>query len=182
MKDTYFHLYLSWFNARKRMISYLKNLEVGSSMKVFKLSSKNVSFVFVLLLIILLFWPLIPMVFNPMRRPQSLIRRHVLMLTPIGMSMENVLMVIENNDQWGNPSVNYETGFPHPRHNVPGWPVSPLTGISIVGDQSIRVFVEPYRPSNVPILGLFAETRVTIFWGFDENGNLIEVYVRVIHT
>ena len=58
---------------------------------------------------------------------------------------------------------------------MPGWPVEPLTGASIVGDMSIRVSSGASRPS------LMIQRRFTIFWGFDANGKLIEVYVWVTH-
>ena len=152
-------------------------------MKMFKKFRKYILLVIISFAGIVIISPLVLMVSNPMHRPEPMIRDYVLRLTPKGMSMEDAIAVIENNDACGPPSISYNSGFAHPMHNAPGWPVSPLTGVSIVeiGDKSIRVVDGPFRPSSIPIMGLILQTRVSIFWGFDEDGKLIEVYVWADH-
>jgi len=119
---------------------------------------------------IILIWSVIPMIYNPMRRPASMIRNHILRHTPIGMCIEDVIEVIENNERWGAPTVNRRSGFRHPRRIVPEGPGGALTAATI-GEQSIQTRPEAY---NV----ILYHIRVTrIFWGFDENGQLIEVFV-----
>jgi len=87
--------------------------------------------------------------------------------------MEDVIEVIENNEQWGTPIVNRNNGFLHPNGIVPGgWPVSEVTGVSIVGVQSVQT-----RPAIYNVI-LFHERALRIFWGFDENGELIKVHVH----
>jgi hypothetical protein len=120
---------------------------------------------------ILFAWILIPMIFNPLRRPAPMIRNYVLRLTPIGTCIEEVIEVIENNESWQRPSVNRIGGFAHPRVYAPGWPVSELTGISIVGDKSIRT-------REIYVMWGLVERSVNVFWGFDADGKVIEVYVR----
>ena len=133
------------------------------------------------LVMLILFFPVLLIPFNPMRRPQPYLTNHILRLTPIGMCIDDVIAVVENNNHWGRPSVSRTSGFVHPRRYVPGWPVFSLTGTSIIGDKSVQVFVNPLRPSSIPVFGLLMETSMTIFWGFDEEGKLIEIYVRVGH-
>ena len=99
-----------------------------------------------------------------------MIRNHVLRHTPIGMDMEDAIEVIENRVRWGSPSINRYDGFSHPRLFVDGPDGSPTA--SIIGDQSIQTWPEIY---DVP---LFHNRAVRISWGFDENGKLIDVFVR----
>ena len=117
---------------------------------------------------------LVLMVFNPIRRSQSAVRSHVLMLMPIGMNMEDAIAIIENYQHWGTPTIRYNSGFSRPMGH--GYPVSRLESASHIGEKSIRIRVA-YRPSSTPILGLILETRVRIDWGFDAEGKLIEVFV-----
>jgi len=119
--------------------------------------------------------PFLLMIINPMRRPESMITNYVLRRTPIGMDMEEVIILLENHRNWDIRWINYERGFPHPRPHtlVPRPDERPF----IVGDKSIRVDAGRFWPADTPIIGFFMETIVSIFWGFDEDGRLIEVYV-----
>jgi len=127
---------------------------------------------FILALIVL---PFILMLVNPMRRPEAMAKNYVLRLTPLGMDIEEVVGIVENHRNWRITQVSYEWGFPHPRPHtlipIPEeWPY-------VVGDMSIRVDMDRFWPTNVPIVGFLMETIVTIFWGFDANGVLTDVYV-----
>jgi len=135
-----------------------------------KLYRKHILLVLVIIIGILLAWYLIAMVFNPMRRPTPLIRLHVLWRTPIGMDMEDVIEIIENRRRWGDPVINRSNGFMHPTHFVEGPDGRPSA--AFVGDKSIQTRIGIYH--MMP----FHERNVRIFWGFDEDGKLIEVYVR----
>ena len=144
-------------------------------MKKFKFVCKRILLVFLLIVGIMFIWLLarmmVPMIYNPMRRTAPMIRNHILRHTPIGMCIEEVIEVIENNERWGTPTVNRNNGFFHPGPSVPGWPICPISGSSIIGDQSVQT-----RPEIYNVI-LFHERRTRIFWGFDENGKLIEVFV-----
>jgi len=113
----------------------------------------------------------IPMIGNPMRRPNPMPTNYVLNLTPIGTHIDDVIRIVENHrEDWRIERINLEEGFMHPssyflRPRPEVWPF-------IVGDKSIRVRAEPYRP-----VGLLTRTVVAIHYGFDTNGYLIEVYV-----
>lgn len=93
---------------------------------------------------------------NPLRKSQEQITEDILKLTPIGMSMEEVVCVIENNKKWEWSGHINPNGFlkqpppPEPR--------------TTVGSQSIRVFIGDYR--NIFV------TSVTVFGGFDEDSKL----------
>ena len=157
-----------------------KKSEVDLSMKKLKLSFKHILLVPLLLITILLIAILaellVPVVLNPMRRPAPMIRNHVLRLAPIGTCIEDVIEIVENNERWGAPIINRESGFSHPRGIVPDWPVGELRAVSIVGNQNIRTSAERYSNWLIRLL-LLGERSVRIFWGFDEDGKLIEVYV-----
>ena len=104
---------------------------------------------------------------NPLRWPQEFIRERILKLTPIGTNMEDVIKTIEGKEKWETRYINYEHGYMRP-----GRPESADIALgreTIVGEKSIRVFIGEYR--NIFI------TSVTVFWGFDENSKLIEIYV-----
>jgi len=134
--------------------------------KKFKLFLKYILLVLVMIGGIYMAWNLIPMIYNPMRRPASMIRNHILRHTPIGTCIDEVIKVIENNERWGIPSVNRSSGF-----IVQGVGVPNLRAFTVVGDQSIQT-----RPEIYNVI-LFHERRTRIFWGFDEDGKLIQVFV-----
>jgi len=105
---------------------------------------------------------------NPLRWSDAYVRNHVLKLTPIGMSMEDVIVVIEGQEAWETRYIDYESGYLSRGPLVPDRPVS-FSGYSIIGEKSIRALVGEYKYLLV--------TSVTVFWGFDENSELIEVEV-----
>jgi len=110
------------------------------------------------------------MIFNPMRRPEFMIRHYVSSHTPIGMSIEDALEVIQNTNRWPSDPVLR-----------PGWTLTDDGQTMLIGEQTVRVGTGNFRPSNIPIMGLLLQTNVTIFWRFNEDGELFEVYVRVNH-
>jgi len=138
-------------------------------MKMNYFSKNRVRKIFIAVIALLfLAWGLSMMV-DPIRRPRPMVRNYVLMLTPLGTDIDDVLEILENREGWGRIVVNRERGI-----------VLPTAGdrSTAIGNQSIRVFAGNYWPSNFPIIGLIQWTTVSIFWGFDEDGKLIEVYVR----
>ena len=140
--------------------------------------------IFALIALIVLI-PYILMIFNPMRRPHEMATNYVLRLTPIGMDMEEAINVLEGHRNW-NININYDRGFAHPRPSIDR--PHPRGGFYIVGEKSISAWAHPsgsgYWPGAIstPIYGWFFRTTVSVFWGFDENEKLIEVYVRQSHS
>ena len=112
---------------------------------------------------------------NPLRKPQEEIRENILALTPIGMSMEDVLKVTEQNKEWETLYVNYERGVSSAElgYTVP-----------VRGEKSIRVMIgkyhfDPYFDKDIlnAIVCTFFKRTVEVFWAFDEDSKLIEIYV-----
>ena len=97
---------------------------------------------------------------NPLRKTQENIRRDVLLLTPIGSTIEEVIDVIENNSRWKILWIDYDNNSSY----------TDLIYDRIIGDKAIKVLGGSYR-------NIF-ETFVEIYWGFDGEGKLIEVGVR----
>jgi len=111
----------------------------------------------------------IPMIWNPMRRPNPMPTNYVLNLTPLGTHIDDVINTVENHRDWRVERINLEQGFVDRRRSSSegGWR-NPV----IIGNKSVRVRVPPYRP-----VGLLSQTVVAIYYGFDADGYLIEVFV-----
>lgn len=138
-------------------------------MKKYKFRYKYLLLMPVMVIAIYLAWHSLSMIYSPMRRPESMVRNHILRHTQIGMSMEEVIEIIENRGNWGNPIINRSNGFLHPTLFVDG-PDGSRTR-AIIGEQSIQ---SRHRYS----IPLFPDRSIRVFWGFDESGKLIEVYVE----
>jgi len=147
--------------------------------KVIHMGIKKIIFMTLIVLIVLIiFIPYILMFFNPVRRPSELSRNYILRLTPIGMDMDDVIEILDGYRDWHINTPNYERGFSHPLHS---------SG-NIVGVKSITAWGHPSgggfwpAPIPIPIYGWFFRTVVSISWGFDEDGKLIDVFVRQSHS
>ena len=142
-------------------------------MKIQKFNCKNILLIILAIVCIMLILSLsrtvVPMIYNPMRRTSPMIRNYILRHTPIGMWIDEVMEVIECHQTWGVPSVNRNSGFIIQGSGVPSLPL-----FSVVGYKSIQTRPERY---SVP---LFHERGIRIFWGFDDDGKLIEVFVNSI--
>lgn len=112
----------------------------------------------------------VPMISNPIRRPNPMPRNYVLNLTPLGTQMDDVANIVEGHRGWIIENILNERGFVHPRPNTLR-PI-PEERPVIIGEQSIRVRAPAYRP-----FGLLSRTAVAIFYAFDSNGYLIDVFV-----
>ena len=150
----------------------IKRSEVKRSVKKFKLSYKHIPSATWMIICIVIAWSsvsfLISNIYNPMLRPNFMIRNHILRHTPIGMCIEEAIEVIENNESWGIPEINRNRGF---LHRNP-WAYDVPFGELIIGDKRIQS-----RPEMQNVL-FFFERHLQIFWGFDEGGKLIEVHVH----
>ena len=101
---------------------------------------------------------------NPLRRTPETIRERLLQSMPVGTSKEEVLEVIRENE-WELIHANDNGGVAMANIVEGGsWEES-------IGEQSIRAILGRYGIRPVRYL-------VEAWWAFDENGELIDVFVR----
>ena len=127
-----------------------------------------------LLLVIIMLVTAIPLLTNLARRPRGMIRNYILRVTPIETSIEDVIEIIESRDDWGIANVDYERGFSP--YSFRGPPPVGQPDIPRIGEKSIIVNIGSYRAWY----GWFLHTGVSVSWGFDADGKLIEVHVRKV--
>jgi len=117
----------------------------------------------------------IVMLANPLRRSEERIRDSILRITPIGMSMEDVLNIIEDNGRWEIRHI-FDQGYivgrwgvrgPHQGYFISGHDVA------IVGVASLEVHIGSYN-----FLFFFLEERVSVFFGFDKDSKLVDIGIR----
>jgi len=108
-----------------------------------------------------------------MQQSEEEIREYLLELTPIGMNMEEARRVIEYHfqiEEWGyGPwGIDYQNGV---------WrrfdPRIHAYRPSHIGVKSLNLRLGRYRRSG----RILATTFVHVGWGFDENSELVDVYV-----
>ena len=92
--------------------------------------------------------------------PRRQIRANILELTHIGSSMDLVNKVIEENGNLRMMSRSNEHGYLYYR--------DPSGTVRIIGERFIKAQIGP--------AGLII--YLTVSWGFDENGILIDIYVE----
>lgn len=107
-------------------------------------------------------------------RPESVIRRDMLRITPLGTSKEEVIGVIMERG-WRVRFIRDTSGYFMNRGRVSDGP-SPLmyaTGESIeIGTQSIRIFLGRFHAFG------FIGVYVDVYFAFDEDSKLIDVAIR----
>lgn len=144
--------------------------------------------ILLIIICIILAFPLMQIIFaiaNPMRRPHAMAKNYVLRLTPIGTDMEDVISIVDGHRNWSMGFVNYERGFAHPSPPIGRPPSEGWDWIYFVGDKSITVRAGSYWPAalNLPTPSAWLmRTVVSIFWAFDEDGKLIEIYLLQSHA
>lgn len=79
--------------------------------------------------------------------------------------MDEVIAFINSQKSWKIAYISEKTGFSKQGKGVPS---------TVVGVKSIRTEIGEYRD---PQFGFIFITSVTVFWGFDENSKLIDIYV-----
>jgi len=107
-----------------------------------------------------------------LRQSEEEIREYLLELTPVGSSMSDVLVEIERDEMWTLGFINDRFGFVM----IDGRPLTIgnyVPGATIIGTQSIRATPGSYRRD---IVSMYL-THVDVFWGFDENSQLIDIQV-----
>ena len=106
---------------------------------------------------------------NPLRQSEDQLREIVLELTPMGTHMEEVVRLVEED------SLNRDWEIVRVSHHI-GVSRGEVRGLELdVGEKSIRAVMGTYRAL---VQGILYEVFVCVWWGFDENAELIDVYVR----
>jgi len=126
------------------------------------------------LFVLLLLITAIQMIVQPYRRPTAMVRNHILRITPLGTSIEDVVSILESREDFGLLHINLERGFTSnsPWSLVDGQPVAP----SPIGEMHVSTGLGIYR-AWYKWFPLILEWSVGVSWGFDENGQLIEVQI-----
>jgi hypothetical protein len=144
--------------------------------RVRSLIKKRIVFLVIILAIIIT--AVIIFLLNPLRRSEERIRADMLELTPIGTSVEELIRVIEGNRNWEirqTRDIGYSMmhGFPE----MPRWNHITreylIRNDTIVGVTSMEVIIGDYN-----WLPFLFRRSVTIFYGFDEDSNLVDIAIR----
>ena len=112
---------------------------------------------------------------NPLRKSEDDLLKNMLELTPIGVSMDDVLNIIENNNEWKISYVDHDYGISQGEFGKPGEPI---------GEKSIRItagkYTGIYRKGSILAMYIYSkvDVYVTIWWGFDENSKLIDIHLK----
>ena len=98
---------------------------------------------------------------SPLGKPEAKIRETILEFTPLGMSMDEVINMIESNKKWKIDFINYDFGY-----------VSHDSGLNptVIGKKTINAYIGSYVD--------FWKVYVNATWAFDENSKLIDVFVE----
>jgi len=107
-----------------------------------------------------------PPIINPIRKTDKALRRYLLNITPIGVSVEDVMRIAEDKNRWVIRVVNEDFGVViGTRHMDPLRGVSPDTDrdIIVIGQHAVEVHLGTYYALGV------VRTDVTVFFAFDEN-------------
>ena len=111
---------------------------------------------------------------NPLRQPVEQIRADILDITPLGTSIEDAIEILEmvrNDRNWGRLSINAGRGVLYAELGLPGRPEDIAQNrLTIIGEHSLIMNLGGYRN--------FFGTGVVVWWAFDEDEKLIDVYVQ----
>ena len=102
-------------------------------------------------------------------------RNYILRIKLIGTSIDEVIQTIERHYDWGAPGINFERGFAPSSPGRRGGPPDGQPDLPRIGEMSVSSYMGSYRAWYrwFPLL----EWGVSVFWGFDGNGELIEVFI-----
>ena len=109
---------------------------------------------------------------NPLRRSEEQIRESMFEHTPMGMTLDDVVSLIDERDDWSLRNVNERIGYSF----LMGRPGDPSGGQTdnIIGKKYVAAYIGEYQS--------FFKTTVGVFWAFDENSELIEIAViKYVH-
>jgi len=130
--------------------------------------------IYILIAFLLVFFSIVIIsLLNPLRRSDERIRANILRLTPIGMSMEDVISVVESRSDW-EIRIIMDGGYVI--HN--DVPRGPHQGGNMISGTQVGVTFMEVHIGSYNFLVFILEERVSIFFGFDEDSNLLDIAVR----
>lgn len=141
---------------------------------------KIIIYIVVGLLVLVLGVVIISHLSNPLRKSDEQIRSSILKLTPTGMSKEDVIKVIEDNEQWYKNYRYYNEGEKYQQFDYGFIIKDGRAGIryhgykyddsEMIGKETIKATVGQYRN--------FFNVAVFAYWAFDEDGKLVDVGIN----
>lgn len=113
--------------------------------------------------------------FSPLKKPEEKIKESILKLTPIGMSIDNVIKVIEGKKEWTDLRKNYERGVVFDKRigrptDYANYVEKLSNHFDIIGEKSTHVLMGNYS-------GFLVDVYVVSWWSFDEDSKLIDVII-----
>ncbi|MCL2383765.1 MAG: hypothetical protein FWC79_06540 [Oscillospiraceae bacterium] len=115
---------------------------------------KIVTCILIVLAILVLGGIIFMILSNPLRRSEERIREDILLMTPIGLSIEEVIEVIENNSDWTNKHEVHDRGVgiirfgPEGRHGyfaTINYYEGQRTFVKAIGVKTIRLNIGNYQ-------------------------------------
>jgi len=142
---------------------------------------KKVMIYILIALLVLVSIIIIVVLSNPLRRTPERIRESMLELTPIGISIDEAMEVLEKaraNENWKIVESNRQVGVDvsnlgFGRDEIERVVENMGLDSNMAGEKSIYVLFDRYRSGII-------WTSVYAYWAFDENEELIEIFVRKI--
>lgn len=119
--------------------------------------------ILVFFLIIIILFEGMRMLFNPLMRSDEEIREKMLSQFPLGTRMDVVEQYAINKKGWSDIKIDNEHGYR--KYAVLG---------EVIGEKYISVYIGEYRK----ITDVYMITDVQVFFGFNENSELIDIRVR----
>jgi len=106
-----------------------------------------------------------------------MLRNYILRITPIGMNIDEVIHILDARDDFRYLQINRNAGF-SPLFGSINIPPAGFSGLPMIGRMSVSTYLGTYRAwyEWFPLM----EFSVSVFWGFDEAGNLIDIHTMKI--
>lgn len=129
---------------------------------------KKIISVILLIIVLLIIIVVIRLITNPLLKSNQEIRENLFEVLPMGTKMDEVIKHINSKRKSEIDWIDYDSGFYYSFHHG-----DVIGGRDrVIGEKSIRIVLGTYY-NPYPF-----ETAVVVHFGFDENSELIEIWVR----
>jgi ABC-type glycerol-3-phosphate transport system permease component len=127
---------------------------------------KKIIILLSIILIIFIFTILVWFILNPLFKKEKKIRDDLLKVIPMSTTMEEAIQLIKENKKWEIEEVQYNAGF----YFNPYYGYPEDGEARVIGEKYLYVYLGSYH--------IVYEIDVIAYFGFDENDELIEIYVE----